>query len=352
MELEKIKEWTEEVITWEELEKLITGGGRVRGYIGVEPSGRFHIGWIIWVDVLRLLQRMGVEMTVLLATWHALINDKLGGDIKRIRACAEYIKACLEALGAENVKYIYAEELIGRREYWERVIRISKCLTLARVKRAMTIMGRTEKEASLDFSKCLYPPMQVSDIFELDVDIALGGMDQRRAHVLAREVAEKMKWKKVVAVHTPLLIGLEGVGRMDVAALSREEVRIQGKMSKSKPETAVFIDDSPEDIKRKIRKAFCPPGEVENNPVLEICKYIVFRRLDEMHIERPDKYGGPVTYSSYLELERDYVERKLHPADLKSGTAEALIKILEPVRDKLSRHKDLVAAIREAEITR
>lgn len=46
----------------------------------------------------------------------------------------------------------------------------------------------------------------------------------------------------------------------------------QEKMSKSDPNSAIFMEDSREDVKRKIHKAFCPERKLAGNPCI---KYIV-----------------------------------------------------------------------------
>ncbi len=321
----------QEVITREELENLLSRGGR--GYIGFEPSGLVHIGWVIWARKLQDLIDAGIEMTVLAATWHAWINDKLGGDLKLIKDAARYVRHFLEGAGVRvsKINFVDAEELVSDHNYWKLVLRVAKNLSLARVRRATTIMGRRESEAVLDFSKLIYPCMQVADIFYLGVDLALGGMDQRKAHVLAREVAPKLGYKKPVAIHTPLLIGLQGTKGKE------QEDLVGAKMSKSKPDTCIFVHDPPEIIKKKIIRAYCPPRQVEMNPILEINRLLLFSKEEfELYIDRPERYGGPLEVKSFQELANLYKEGKLHPLDLKLATAEALSKELEPIRRHFS----------------
>ncbi len=331
--LRKVTRNTLEIITLDELKEKLEAGEKLKGYLGFEPSGLFHIGWIIWAKKVQDLLDVGVEMYLLEATWHAWINDKLGGDIEKIRKCAKYIRYALKGIGVniDRIKFVDAEELVSDKDYWATILRAAKTLTLARVKRALTIMGRRADEAETDVSKLIYPLMQITDIFYLDLDIALGGMDQRKAHVLAREVAPKLGFKKPIAIHTPLLSGLLGPQRMEYR--SDEEAILELKMSKSKPGNTILIHDEPEVIREKIRKAYCPPKQVQYNPILEINKYILFAQDGfVLHIDRSEKYGGPLDVYSYDELEKLYREGKLHPLDLKNATAEALIKYLEPVR--------------------
>ncbi len=346
----------EEIITESELRDLLeTGGGK--GYIGVEPSGLFHIGWLIWAFKFKDLIDVGFKMNLLLATWHAWINDKLGGDIELIRRAGDHIVDVLEAIGIDRSSYrrVLAEDLVRDMEYWETLIRSAKEVSLARVRRALTIMGRKADESESDFSKLIYPLMQVTDIFYMDLDIALGGTDQRKAHMLARDIAEKTGRKKIVAVHTPLLPSLQGAGRMELGKGEIDEIYAEIKMSKSKPETAVFVYDDPGEIRAKILKAYCPPREVEGNPVLMIARDIIFRVRDTLEIKRKPEYGGDVVFESYGELEKSYREGKLHPLDLKNAVVEELISILEPVRRYFSTNKgarETLEAIKRARITR
>ncbi len=331
-----------EIVTPEELRTLFETNSKPSAYIGYEPSGFVHAGQLITAAKIVDLQSAGVGVTVFLADWHALINDKLGGKIENIRVCGEYLRECFLAAGVkDSAKFVWASELIDHASYWEKFIRIAKASSLMRIKRAMTIMGRTEDEAEIDASKVMYPPMQAADIFELGVDIALAGMDQRRAHMLARDAAEKLGWKKPIALHTPLLMGLTGGGRMDP---------VEAKMSKSTPENAIFMHDTPQEIAKKVANAFCP-AEVEGNPVIDIMKLVVFPRLDSVHIDRPAKYGGPIEFSSYQDLENAYASGRLHPQDLKRGVSDSLSKVMEPVRQYFQKHPKNLEKVQALSVT-
>ena len=326
----------EEIVTLDELKVLLEKKEHPTAYVGFEPSGLVHIGFLVCANKIKDLISAGFDVTILLADWHAFINDKLGGKMKNIKKCGKYMEDCFSSLSL-NARFVYASDLIDKKEYWEKVIRIAKNSSLARVKRAMTIMGRKESEAETDSSKLIYPSMQAADIFELDVDVALGGMDQRKAHMLARDVSEKLGWKKPIAVHTPLLGSLIGTERME------------SKMSKSSPESCIFIHDSEEDIKRKIKNAYCPM-EAEGNPVIDICRHIIFREYGTITIERPEKYGGNLnlTYNDLINI----YPAKLHPADLKNAVSKYLIQILEPVREYFENKPENLGIIKSLTITR
>jgi tyrosyl-tRNA synthetase len=323
-----------EVITKNDLDILLSERKDLKGYIGVEPSGLFHLGWMIWAAKLKDLMDAGLQMIFFEATWHAWINDKLDGNMDNIEACASYLELCLDALSVDinKLKFVKANELVDESDYWAVVLKVAKHMTLARAKRALTIMGRKEGEAAMDFSKLIYPAMQVSDIFYLDLDLCLGGMDQRKAHILAREVAEKLGFKKPICVHMPLLIGLKGLVKMDVSRTSDADL-IDGKMSKSKPETCIFIHDPEEVVYKKMLNAYCPPRQIENNPVIDFNRYLLFSEKDfKLNIERPKRYGGSIILENFLEFKKAYQDGQIHPLDLKNATAKALNNKLEPIR--------------------
>lgn len=330
----------QEIITMGDLQKLFVNkeesSMKIRGYIGIEPSGKFHIAHLIWVRKLKDLMAAGIEMDFLEATWHAQINNKLGGDIEKIRTAAKYLEYCLEAFGVEMKKLNCrtAEDLMDDLNYWTWVMRAAKKLSLARIKRSMTIMGRKQDEADQDFSMNLYPLLQITDIFHGKYHVCLGGMDQRKAHMLARDVGKSLKIGfRPVGIHTPLLSSLSGQARMEMG-LDEEDAMLELKMSKSKPESAIFIHDSPKKISKKLNKAYCPPKIVEGNPILDINKLLLFSRENfVLDIERKPEHGGDLQVSSFEELCGSYEQEKLHPGDLKNATSRALADLLKPARD-------------------
>ncbi len=299
----------------------------------------------------------GIHYKILLATWHAAINMKLGGDLDKLRKAGEYLKHAWIACGVnpKKVEFVFAEDLCKNLDYWELVLKLGSKVTMQRVIRALTIMGRTEQE-QLPAASYIYPLMQATDIFKLNCDICQLGIDQRRANMLAREVGPSLKFWKPVAVHHHLLIGLQGPKKMGGFETSKGfDVEISSKMAKSIPKSYISIHDSPKEINEKITDAFCPPKVVENNPVLEICKYILFRKMDSLKVERPRQYGGELEFGSYGELEKLFSEGKLHPMDLKSAVTKELSGILEPVRKYFEKNKEaeeLYEFVKRQEITR
>jgi tyrosyl-tRNA synthetase len=239
-------------------------------------------------------------------------------------------------------------------DYWAKTLLIAKNMTVARTRRTLEIAGRKETDARY-VSDFLYTPMQVADIFHLGVKVCQLGMDQRKANVVARELGEKIGYWKPVCVHHHLLQGLEKPSVWPIPQGKEKEALSSAKMSKSKPETCIFVYDTPKEIRQKMMRAFCPERTVAFNPVIDICKHIIFREKPVFTIERPARFGGTVEFHSFSELEEAYVQGKLHPQDLKSGVAAELAEILEPVRRYFANNKeasDCLEIVRKAKITR
>lgn len=325
---------TEEVLTREELVALFERSERPRAYIGFEPSGRLTVGHLVCARKMVDLQEAGCELTVFLADWHAWINDKLDGSLERIGAAGRYMRAAFQALGVseDQTRWRWAHELTGSSEYWSRVVRVAKTTSLARTKRAMTILGRSEEEAQLDTAKLFYPSMQAADIFELPVDIAYAGLDQRRAHVLAREVAHHYNWPVPVALHTPLVSSLKGGGRMDAGGGPER------KMSKSDPTGAIVLPTTPEEVAQRLKGAFCPAKEVEGNPVVELALHVVFPWRNTLTIHRAPQHGGDRTFDDAAAFRTAWTAGEVHPADLKTAVAAEVAEVAKPVAEYFARH--------------
>ena len=356
--LELIKHNTEEIMTEEDLEKLLESGQKLKHYIGFEISGKPHLGHgLVCMSKVKDLVDAGVDCTIFLADWHSWINDKLGGDMEVIQKVAvNYFKEALIAAykcvggNTKDLKFVLGSELYHNNDkYWETMIDVSKNTTMGRITRSITIMGRKEGE-DVDFAKMLYPPMQVADIFAQGINIAHAGLDQRKAQVIARDVALKLKTNplldkngnkiKPVAIHGHLILGLQKPPVWPVPKEKLQELWSKMKMSKSIPNSAIYMTDKESEIRKKIKGAFCPEGEIGFNPLLDWAKYLVFINSSSiLEVKRDEKFGGDITYKSYEDLENDFAKKKLHPMDLKSALADRLVEILTPAMKHFSTPK-------------
>ncbi|MHA2138015.1 MAG: tyrosine--tRNA ligase [Candidatus Hodarchaeales archaeon] len=326
-----VKSVGEEIVTEEELEKLLNNKKTFTAYDGFEPSGQVHIaqGVLRAINVNKMI-KAGTRFKMLVADWHAWANNKLGGNLDNIQTTGKYLIEVwrLTGMDLKNVDFIWASDLVQDDEYWKKVMQIARNSTLKRILRTAQIMGRSQSEA-LQASQILYPCMQCADIFHLDdgnpLDVCQLGMDQRKVNMLAREVGPKLYNSKPVVISHHMILGL----------------------NTPKESYTIFMTDSKSQIKKKINKSYCPEG-VEENPILEYTKYFIFESFERMKIERPKKFGGDLEFTSYEELEQAYLNKDLHAADLKNGVAYYLNELIEPVRNtfdtnsKLSELRDAV----------
>ncbi len=346
-----ISHLTEEIITSEDLEFLLKSNEPLNHYIGFEISGKIHLGTgLVCMQKVKDFADAGVKVHILLADYHTWINDKLGGDLEIIRKVGVgYFKEALsivyKCLGGNpaDLNFILGSEFYHNNDlYWQTVLEVSKNTSLSRMQRSISILGRKEGEG-VDFAKLIYPAMQVADIFAGGFHFSHTGLDQRKANVIARDVAKQLKFSplkigneivKPVAVHTHLLAGLSKPTVWPVPEdFDKKELQTSMKMSKSKPDTCVFIHDSADEIIRKIKKSFCPEGEIEFNPIINWAEYLILSRETKIIIERKPEHGGNLEIKNIDELKEIFKNKGLHPVDLKKFVSEYLIELLKPARE-------------------
>ena len=298
-----------EVITDDELRTLLARDKK-RVYAGYEPSGEIHLGHLVTINKLIDMKEAGFEVVVLLADLHAFLNRK--GTMDQVGELAEYNKRCFEGLGLRDVEYVLGSDLQLSPDYQLKVLQLSQQITLNRARRSMDEVGRNMEAPTV--SQMIYPIMQMVDIAMLNVDAAVGGIDQRKIHMLAREHLAGVGYPSPVCIHTPILNGLDGK-----------------KMSSSSG-NYISVADSVDDIEKKCQKAFCPP-ECEENPVLQILQYHIFPRSGTVVVRRPAKFGGDREFASYPEIEEAYRKGEIHPLDLKKTVGTYMAGILSCVRD-------------------
>lgn len=309
--IQKIEEGTLEVINSEELEEILEKEEPI-AYTGYEPSGKIHLGHAVTVQKLKTLQNLGFKIKILLADYHAFLNGK--GSLEEIKEIAEYNMKCFKALGLDDTtEFILGSSFQLDSDYADKVYQLATMTTLKRAKRSMDQVSRHDDNPKV--ASVIYPIMQTVDMAALDVDVALGGMEQRKIQMLARENLEKIGEEVPVCIHTPLLHGLDG----------------DAKMSSSKG-NFIAVDDTAEDIAKKINKSYCPQGEIEDNPMIEIAETFIYPNQEKLLIKRPEKFGGDIELN-HEELLEEFGSGNLHPMDLKNGIKDFLIEYLAPVRE-------------------
>lgn len=314
-----------EVVTEDEVRALADSPRDRRVYVGYEPSGVLHLGHMLTANKLIDLQECGCEVVILLADVHAYLNKK--GSFEEIQETAARMQEQFVAYGLDesSTEFVYGSEYQLEEEYVLDVHSLALETTLRRAERAM---AEIQGDAVPNVSHVVYPLMQALDIEYLSLDLAVGGIDQRKVHMLARENLPSIGYESRPAIHTPILGDLEtGVGKMS-----------------SSDGVTISMGDTRESIEEKVTDAFCPPtrdpepdeaGNERENPVLQLFQYHVFPRFETVRVERPDEYGGDVSFTSYETFAAAVESGELHPADAKTALVEYLDRLIEPGRQQL-----------------
>ncbi len=321
------------VITMDDLEKFISEKEKIVAYCGYEPSGPIHLGYFPTIQKAIDISKVG-KVKILLADYHAYLNDK--GPVELIQDLAiNYWIPTFKALGV-NAEYVLGSEFQLSSDYVHDLFTLARFVSTKRAIRAVKIILRNTESISVAAS--IYPIMQVLDIIYLGVNLAFGGTDQRKIHALVRDIIGseirsllRREIRTPVCIHLPIVLGLK-----------KGE-----KMSSSKPDTHIAVHDKPETIIRKVQKAYCPPTTTDpsENPIFSILRFVIFPHTSSFKIDRPEKYGGPVTYNDLDKLERDFLKGKIHPLDLKNAVAEWIIRRLEPVRNLLEKDPEILRPV-------
>ena len=327
--LELAKRNTAEIIGEEDLKTLLKDKKQPVVYIGTAPTGRPHIGYLIWGLKVADLLNAGFKVKVLIADLHAAL-DNVHWDVldDRYNYYKEIIPLMIKAMGADtkNLEFVKGSDFQLKPEYMFDVLKESSLVSVHDANKAGSEVVKAEKSPKL--SGLLYPIMQNLDEQYLEADVQLGGVDQRKIMVLARENLPKLGYKSKVEMMFPLIPGL-------VAG---------GKMSSSIEGSKIDLMDSEEAVKKKVNKAHCVAGDKENG-LLPFLKHVVMvvkkDNNEKFVIERPEKFGGNIEYDNYEQVEENFVSEKLHPMDLKNGVAQEINVLLTPIRKKLEKLMEL-----------
>ena len=342
----------QEVVGLDHLISVLAGGPTMAGddvircYVGFEPSGTAHIGWKVLALRLRNLLDAQANVMVVLADWHAWVNDKFSGDMAAIQTTARYMEDTFRALlghpeegeGPGQLRFVWASTVMSDGDYWARVLRCSKGMTLAQVRKTFSIMGRDEASSDNDLSRFYYPAMQAADIGHMHIDLAIGGMDQRKAHMYMRDVSQRWGWRKATCLHTPIISALSASGgRME---------SFDHKMSKSDPRGALLLHDDEAAMRKKMRKAYLDPAD-EHSPVYELAEHIVLPEQGVIHVTPNPKFGEPSQWHDLDAFRAAVADGTLHPLDAKWGVADGLAAGLAGVASHFEADPALLEAVRD-----
>jgi tyrosyl-tRNA synthetase len=313
----------QETIGEERLRKLLEERD-LRLYWGTATTGRPHIGYFVPMAKIADFLHAGCEVTILFADLHAFLdNMKAPWELlgHRTTYYEHIIKSMLKSIGVplEKLKFVRGTDYQLSREYTLDVYRLSSVVTEHNAKKAGAEV--VKQVASPLLSGLLYPGLQALDEEYLKVDAQFGGVDQRKIFTFAEENLPSIGYAKRIHLMNPMVPGLTG-----------------DKMSSSVDDSKIDILDTEDQVKKKLKKAFCEPKNIENNGVLAFCKSVIFplieiKKQTSLILPRPPKYGGDMTFTNYAELEEAFMNEGVHPGELKNGVAEYLNSLLQPIRE-------------------
>lgn len=315
----------QEVIGMERI-KPILEKGHLSLYWGTATTGKPHIAYFVPMTKIADFLHAGCEVTILFADLHAYLDNlKAPWELLeyRVKYYQEIIKSMLESIDVplEKLKFVKGTEYQLSREYMLDVFKMTTVATEHDCKKAGSEVVKQVQHPVL--SGLLYPGLQALDEEYLHVDAQFGGVDQRKIFTFAEKYMPQLGYKKRIHLMNPMVPGLTG-----------------GKMSASDEDSKIDLLDSAATVKKKISKAFCEEGNIDENGVLAFCKFVVFPVLDLREenkgfvVERDEANGGNLCFTSYQSLEETFAKKELHPLDLKNALSQFMNKLLDPIRKK------------------
>jgi tyrosyl-tRNA synthetase len=360
-------------------------------YWGTAPTGTIHLGYFVPLLKIADFLKAGCEVTILIADLHAFL-DNMKSTLKQLALRAQYyetmIKAVLTTLNIDisKLKFIKGTDFQLIPEYTMDVYKLNANTTVNQAKHAGAEVVKQSDNPPM--TGLLYPGLQALDVQYLDVDATIGGIDQRKIYTFANEKLPKLKYKKRIHLMNEMVPGLRIKKKeentitpeVDFDKLkgsvqniinkannvdelydllnqsekfinnNTENIQLE-KMSASNKDSKIDLLDGKGQVKKKINRAYCFPGYVDDNTPLVLLEKILFpvlQHLDKQFvIIRKEEFGGSIVYSDFNKVNDDFKAEKLHPGDLKSGIIDALNFILDPIRQQFA-SKEMTKLVREA----
>lgn len=293
----------------------------------------------------------------------------------RVEYYESSIKAMLESIGVplEKLKFVRGTDYELSKEYTLDVYRLSSVITEHDAKKAGAEVVKQVDHPLL--SGLLYPGLYNKTVYNmyiflfflsvvlglqaldeeyLKVDAQFGGIDQRKIFTFAEKYLPQLGYQKRVHLMNPMgkicIIIVTIINTRDFRLLYSKKQKLfilvpgltGGKMSSSEEDSKIDLLDSAANVKKKLKKAFCEPGNITDNGVLSFVKHVLYPLFPQgtgFELPRSAEYGGNITFLKYAELEEAFAKQEVHPGDLKAGVENYMNKLLEPIRKKFEEPK-------------
>lgn len=316
--LKLIKRNIAEIIGEGELIKLLEEKKEPSCYIGTAPTGIPHVGYFMWGLKVADLLNTGFKVKILLADLHAALDNTPWEVLEeRYEFYSKIIPLMIEAMGADisKLEFVKGSSFQMKPEYIMDIFKMSSITSVHDCHKAASEVVKLGKSPKL--SGYIYPLMQALDEEYLKVDMQLGGLDQRKIMVLAREKLPQIGYNKRIELLNPLIPGLIGE-----------------KMSSSVESSKIGLLDTQKQIKKKMNEADFEEGNPDNG-IMAFYKNIIFELKNKFNesliINRPEKFGGNLEFKNFEELKKAVIEKTIHPLDVKMGCAEEITKMLSSI---------------------
>lgn len=323
--LSLIRKNSVELIGETELVEKLEKRKKLSAYVGRATTGPLHIGHVISIGKLLDLQKAGIRTKILIADIHAALDDQKA-KWDELDKRVEYTRKCIELSfnWSTSPEFVRGSDYQLSKEYVLDAFKMTSLATIERAKRAASEVTRMKNPK---VSELIYPVFQALDEQYLDVDMQVGGLDQRHILVFAREYLPLLGYEKRVELMMPIVTSMHGPG---------------AKMSSSAPESSIKVYETPETIIKKINRAYCPEGVVEDNFILQLTRFMIFADQDSLVVQRETRFGGEMSFDSYEQLECSFLRKEIHPKDLKAIVSQYLIRKFSRVRSYFDSNPDVL----------
>ena len=293
---------------------------------GIQPTGRLHLGNYLGAlsNFVKIQNSEDYNPYFFVADYHSLtVNfspEKKRDEVRNL--IRNYLKA---GLNPEKSVIFVQSALSAHTELTWILATVTPYGELTR----MTQFKEKSKENknNVNAGLFLYPVIMAADILLYDAERVPVGDDQLQHLELTREIARRFNKKfgetfiepKPLMTETPRLMSLNNP---------------ENKMSKSSPKGCLFLDDSPEEIERKIKSAVTDSGAE-----------IKYNKDDKKAISNLMLIYTSLSNKPIKDIEREFKGKGY--GEFKKSLIDLLINTLEPFREKKYLDKEIEKIIED-----
>ena len=225
-QLLEIQRGTEEILVEEEFVKRFHQKKPLKIKVGFDPTAPdLHLGHTVIINKMRQFQEFGHEIIFLIGDFTGMIGDPSGVNETRPVLTREQINE--NAATYEKQIFKILDKDLTRIEFnssWmqqvdsSKLIEIASKYTVARMLERDDFKQRFKTGNPISIHELLYPLVQAYDSVALEVDVELGGTDQKFNLLVGRHLQQLYGQPPQIAITLPLLEGLDGVKKMSKTA--------------------------------------------------------------------------------------------------------------------------------------